>query len=269
MCYERKGNVKMLKKISTTAFVLTVLLVLAWQIDTVEASVIEDGLVLYWSFEGATIAGDTVEDIVGDNDGTLIGGPGVVEGKFGDGLEFDGSDDYAQMSEIPLGDFTIEAWFQATNTPGTWCRIFDAGVGAGGDVFITPNHGRTGGDLGFSIETGAEFGSGVRIAVGDWYHMAATYDKGGAGMALYVNGELKGTSVYNLNSFEDWASPQNWYLAKANWGDPLFPGIIDEFRIYDRALSQDEVDANMNASGLAVAPVQKLTSTWGAIKVSE
>lgn len=257
--------------------ILTVVFALVFSAATVLIStgvaeaqtVVDDGLVLYWSFDAADVNGDTVSDVVGGNDGTLIGGPTVGEGKRGDGLVFDGSDDYVEVPEISLGDFTIEAWFQATSAPGTWCRIFDGGVASAGDVFITPNHGRTGGDLGFSIETGAEFGSGVMIAVGDWYHMAATYDKGGEGMALYVNGELKGTNVYNTNSFEDWASPQNWYLAKANWGDPFFPGIIDEFRIYDRPLSQDEVENNMNASGLAVAPVQKLTSTWGAIKVSE
>ena len=257
----------MFRKISITAFALTVLLVLAWQVDTAKGQVVADGLVLYWSFEGSTITGDTVGDIAGDNDGTLIGGPGVVAGKFGDGLGFDGSDDYVEVPEISLGDFTIEAWFQATSSPGTWCRIFDGGLASAGDVFITPNHGRTGGDLGFAIETGAEIGSGVNVAVGEWYHIAATYDKGGAGMEFYVNGELKGTNAYNTNSFEDWGSPQNWYLAKANWGDPLFPGIIDEFRIYDRALSENEVKKNMNAAGLvAVSPDERLAGIWGDIK---
>ena len=49
----------------------------------------------------------------------------------------------------------------------------------------------------------------------------------------------------SLESFEDWGEGQNWYLAKANWGDPLFPGVIDEFRIYSRALSDKEIKQNM------------------------
>lgn len=140
-------------------------------------------------------------------------------------------------------------------------------------MFITPNHGRTGNDIGYTIHYSgggrAEFGSGVKVNVGDWYHVAATFDKDGEGMKLYVNGELKGEDAYNKESFEDWNTPQNWYLAKANWGDPLFPGIIDEVRIYSRALSDNEIEQNMNVAGMAVVnPTVKLAEIWGGIKVS-
>ena len=72
----------------------------------------------------------------------------------------------------------------------------------------------------------------------------------------------------SLESFEDWGEGQNWYLAKANWGDPLFPGIIDELRIYSRALSDKEIKQNMEAAGLSVtANDQKLVEVWGNLKV--
>lgn len=264
----------MFNKILTMIFVLafSIAIVFMYASAAEAKQVIKSGLVIYWSFDKATIKGDTVNDILGENDGTLTGGPKTAQGKFGDGLEFDGVDDFAKVPEISLGDFTIEAWFKALSTPGTWSRIFDGGIGGPGDVFITPNHGRTGGDIGYAIHASggalSEFGSGVKVTVGEWYHVAGTYDKGGEGMKLYVNGELKGSNAYNKESFEDWTSPQNWYLAKANWNDPLFPGIIDEFRIYDKVLNGNEIKQNMDATGLAVTPNEKLAGTWGEIKAS-
>jgi len=264
----------MVNKILIIAFVLTFITsTVLISANIAEAgSVIKKGLVLYWSFDKATVEGDAVNDVLGGNDGTLTGGPKTAQGKFGDGLQFDGVDDFAKVPEISLGDFTIEAWFKALSAPGTWSRIFDGGIGAPRDVFITPNHGRTGSDIGYAIHASggalSEFGSGVKVTVGEWYHVAGTYDKGGEGMKFYVNAELKGSNAYNKESFEDWASPHNWYLAKANWNDPLFPGIIDEFRIYDRVLSEKEIKQNIEATGFAVSPKEKLASIWGKIKAS-
>jgi hypothetical protein len=262
----------MYKKILIVAFALVFSLVtVLMSASLLQArQVIDKGLVLYWPFDNTTIKDDAVLDVWGENDGTLMGGPKTAPGKIGAGLQFDGLDDFAKVPEILLGDFTIEAWFKAEKPPGTWSRVFDGGIGGAGDVFITPNHGRTGGDIGYTIHASggvrSEFGSGVKVTVGEWYHIAATYDKDGEGMKLYVNGEQKGSNPYNKESFEDWAPPQNWYLAKANWNDPLFPGIIDEFRLYDRVLSAIEIEQNMDATGLTVSPKEKLAGTWGEIK---
>ena len=235
-------------------------------------TVIGDGLVVYWSFDAADVNGDTVSGAVGGDDGRLVGGPAVGQGKYGDGLVFDGADDYAEVPEFALGDFTIEVWFKATSAPPMWWRIFDGGLGKAGDMFITPNDPRTGWDIGIAIQIDnvvvGEAGTGVTTVVDQWYHVAVTYDKGGDGIKIYVDGELKGEHVYNEQSFEDWDLPQNWYLAKSNWeADPLFHGIMDELRIYDRALSANEVKQNMTAEGYAVvSPDERLAGTWGEIK---
>ena len=57
----------------------------------------------------------------------------------------------------------------------------------------------------------------------------------------------------------------------SNWNDPLFPGIIDELRIYSRALSGEEIEQNMGAAGLSeaasvAASKQKLVEIWGNLK---
>ena len=48
-----------------------------------------------------------------------------------------------------------------------------------------------------------------------------------------------------------------------------FEGLIDEVGIYDRALTEDEVERNFFAKGLAVSPQKKLAIAWGEIKVFE
>ena len=62
-------------------------------LNTAPASVVTDGLVSYWTFDKAYIVNDTVKDVWGDNNGTIIGNPKVVPGKIGEALEFDGADD--------------------------------------------------------------------------------------------------------------------------------------------------------------------------------
>ena len=238
-------------------------------------SVITKDLVLYWSFDEPTVIGKTIKDELGKRDGRLEGNPKLSAGKFGQALEFDGKADFATMDQMDLGDFTVEAWFKAVSTPGTWSRIFDFGKGGPGDIFVTPNHGRTGNDIGggchYSGGGAVDFSTGEKTKVGTWYHVALSFDKGGEGFKIYLNSEMKKHQKFNKESFEDWGDGQNWYLAKANWGDPLFPGVIDELRIYSRALSGQEIEQNMGAAGLpeatsVTANDQKLVEIWGNIK---
>ena len=154
--------------------------------------------------------------------------------------------------------------------PPEWSRIFDGGTGAPGDFYLCPKLGATGGDLGLSLYSDAGVdawvGSGVFIEVGEWYHVVVTHDKDGEGLKFYVNGELNGTHEHNVDSFEDWAeAEQEWFIAGSNWANAPLPGIMDEFRLYNRALDENEVKEHM--SGIfAVTPHESLSAVWGGIK---
>jgi len=64
-----------------------------------------------------------------------------------------------------------------------------------------------------------------------------------------------------------WNLPRKVLIAKHPTADINFEGPIDEVRVYNRALSEDEVVQNMNAEGMAVVnPAEKLAFTWGKIK---
>ncbi len=63
------------------------------QVNPSQSQVVRDGLVNYWSFDAADVEGNTVKDVVGGNDGTIVDGPKQVRGKFGEAFEFAGKPD--------------------------------------------------------------------------------------------------------------------------------------------------------------------------------
>jgi hypothetical protein len=76
--------------------------------------------------------------------------------------------------------------------------------------------------------------------VGAWTHVALTYD--GAAMRLYVNGVLA-TSRATVGALQTTTSPL-WIGGNSPWGE-YFQGLIDDVRVYDRALSQADIQTDM------------------------
>ena len=92
---------------------------------------------------------------------------------------------------------------------------------------------------GTSWELGAY--SGPQFAFGVWHHVVGTYDR--QHVKIYVNGKLKGSNA------KTGAMPLNENNTVVGfWNNDFFPGLIDEVRIYNRALSLEEVKNNMFAS---------------------
>jgi hypothetical protein len=75
-----------------------------------------------------------------------------------------------------------------------------------------------------------------------WTHIAATYD--GSLLKVYVNGTLTGT-LANASGLPSGADA--WYFGKAASGSNLFPGTMDEIRIWNVVRSQSDINANKNA----------------------
>ena len=174
---------------------------------------------------------------------------GTAEQGYSSVLDFDGSNDYVKLPDMSyLDDFSFSAWFKI-DSRNYWERIFDFGKGGQGDVFLTTMGGRTGGNMELTIHPFGQthtINPGVTCDDGQWHHVIFTYDKGGAGMALYIDGQNKGTNSYNTHSFSDYGDYQNFYLGKANWNDPLFDGQMEQVGIYQNALSASEVQEIYN-----------------------
>ena len=101
-------------------FMTFAIIISIFSLHTALASIVTDGLVSYWTFDRGYITNKTVKDVWGDNNGTLIGNPKVVPGQVGEALEFDGIDDFVNLTT--LGDFggqigtsSFEAWIKTTN----------------------------------------------------------------------------------------------------------------------------------------------------------
>jgi hypothetical protein len=115
-------------------------------------------------------------------------------------------------------------------------------------MFLSPQNGANG-NIRFEIKNG----SAVRtiegtsaLATGGWHHVAVTLD-GTTGM-LYVDGQLAGSSAVNIRPSQLGATTQNWIGRSQFSADPYLDGRVDEFRIYNRALSAAEVSEVMNGN---------------------
>ena len=261
----------MLKKISIPILLVVWLFV---SVSLTHAQLPLDGVVSYWSFDDGTIAGNTVEDLLGDNDGELMGKPKSVAGKVGKGLEFDGTNsvhipgtdslDFSGAKEL-----SVAVWLNAdSDSPvegvvagccGTivaqrdmsgWALRFD-GRNAGQEMEFIVQPGWQG-DGGFGAP---------KFDAGSWHHLAGVVaDKD---MLIYVDGKLEKEMGYN--------GPISTTGTETEIGhavDGGFVGIIDEVMIYDKALSADEIEQIFEAEGLPVEPQGKLATRWGEIKTS-
>ena len=259
-------------------------------------SVVTDGLVSYWTFDRQDIAGDIAEDVWGENDGTIVGTPKVVAGQVKDALEFDGLDDYVNLTN--LGDFgsqmgtsTFEAWIK-TSFKADWTTLFkvidrDCSMGWGLDLNASSHFDQIvfkkdaisrymRHKLGKNGCRSTTSGTPVSIFDGKWHHIVHvndTYvDKAGLELReqpLYIDGKLHppGLSVVTaLDTFIPFMEAV--YLGAGNTrgkAERFFSGIIDEVRIYNRPLTHVEVLQNFEI-GLSVEPAQKLPMVWGALK---
>jgi hypothetical protein len=205
--------------------------------DDVALNIIVHGLPdAHYLFEG------TVNNSAGSNHGTATGSPAYTAGILGQAIDLDGTDDYVTL---PAGiankdDITIAAWVN-WDGGGAWQRIFDFGNNTTQYMFLTP---RSGSDTLSFVITATGNGSREQkletsqLAVGQWAHVAVTLS-GNTGR-LYVNGQLKDIDTAMTIDPLDF-NPTINYIGKSQWPDALFNGRIDDFRIYDYALSAAEI----------------------------
>jgi len=273
----------MAKTISSVMFALMAVAVLFFQPNTANShSIVESGLVSYWSFDAADIVGDKAKDGAGNNDGTIVGDPEVVEGKVGDALELNGVDQYVEVTTPADGsldfgadiDFTIAAWINVSEPPDDQYTIISKGDRGsnprilfkimGEQVYITLANEPGGGPK-------PDFSSITPVVDGEWHYVALVVDRHNATM-IYVDGVLDAEGMAAEDTDVNTESPLHIGKSHQDGNDArrFFKGIIDEVSIYNRALDGDEIEHNRTAEGLAVEPsTEKLALTWGQIKVSQ
>jgi hypothetical protein len=237
----------------------------------------KNGLVLYLSFDEGE--GEVAMDASGyGNDGQLIGSTEWVEGKFGTAVHISEPGDFV---EVPTSDslniieeITMEIWANVDSISAdpycsfiTKCTAGEVGAymlhvdGSTGQVVIDP--------LVFIDSSYGQWPSASGSApFGEWHYFAASYD--GSEYKTYIDGELVSTFQRNPGGELD-QSEANVAIGQDNRyaipGGRYMDCILDEARIWNRVLSDEEILEAMEGILLSVDPGGPLTATWGGIKV--
>jgi hypothetical protein len=217
-----------------------------------------------WLFDEGT--GDTIKDSSSNgHNGKLIGNPKFENGKFGKALSFDGVDDYVNMPfegslEIAT-QITLQAWINHNCTD--WAQIITRegmwDVGCIGYVMDLTNAQHLRFQL-KGVTSEWTVGNSV-IPKNQWVHVACTWD--GTTKKLYVDGKLDGSA----NATGEICDGERKELHIGKGWDPFYKGLMDNVAIFNVALTEEQIIETMaGLKAAAVAPQEKLTTTWAGLK---
>jgi len=202
------------------------------------------GLVAAYGFNAGS--GSSVADSSGrGNSGSSSGAAWNVGGRYGSALSFDGVNDWVTIPDASSLDLTagmtLEAWVRPSTLGGWRTLVFKertGGVVYG--LYADQAGGRPLGQVYIGSERNAIGTSSLPLNV--WTHLATTYD--GAVVRLYVNGVLAGSS--SISGSMTASTGVLRIGGNSVWAE-WFAGLIDEVRVYNRALTAAEIQQDMQS----------------------
>ena len=235
------------------------------------------GLLSWWP-------GDSnANDMISNNHGLLLNGASLAQGKVDQSFNFDGADDALSLNtsalKNPFTGMSVEAWV----LPLSHGKDTIAGVGLYGKTIIS----NTDGD-GFAVRvkdgfiqvdmrtTGGNvlqtFG-GAQVPLNQWSHVAVTF--GGGAIKAYLNGALVGSvpasgTMKNSQNASTCTmignEPAGCVVQSSGFG---WPGRIDELGIFNRALTQTEIQAIFNAGSAGKCKTSSIQFSAAEYSVNE
>ena len=238
-------------------------------------------LVAYYKFNETNFATAADASGLGRPAAIFMNGATNVAGKFGNAVNLNGSSQYVLLPTntiTGLNDFTIATWVYL-NSVSTWSRIFDFGADIDRYMFLTPSSGST---VRFAITKfsggGEQQINGTSVlSAGSWHHVAVTLKgAGGNGVGiLYVDGVAVGTNsamCYTPDMIGRLVNCTNNFIGRSAFGsDPYLNGKVDDFRIYNGALSASQIAALYaltSAAPAAPASVSAIAASSSVINLS-
>ena len=216
-----------------------------FQISFAVAQPVPTGLRAAYGFDDA--GGTSVSDASGNGlTGAIAGATWTTSGQFAGALSFDGNDDRVSVGSSPLLNLTtgtVEAWVRL-DTLWRW-----HGVLAKGNANTDRDHN-------YAIEideanfvncvigngsSSASVRSTNQVAAQQFYHLACTWN--GSQLRLYINGALNRSVSQGMTAAGN-SSPL--FIGQYGGNVDRFDGVIDEVRIYSVALSQAQIQTDMN-----------------------
>jgi hypothetical protein len=218
-----------------------------------------DGPLAFWKFNDGI--GDQVSDSAGRNyHGSRVGTKGQwleseIDHDFDNyltsswSMHFNGSGDYVTMGDVlnmTGGDFSIEAWLKKTNSTTGQMAVISKGLS------VNSNPRRNGYGLGFQSGqlTFAVYGDTTPITVAtpapadnEWHQIVALF-RNGQDLQLYVDSILRATQTFSTPLSSLVTSAPLTIAATDDGAGTIaayFDGLIDEIRMFSRALSEEEI----------------------------
>ncbi len=208
------------------------------------------GLLAHWEFDESS--GTTARDSSGHgHDGTLRGDPQWAAGIIGSGaLSLDGTDGLVEVphgTSLNLTDaLTITAWVKLHNLSTYFFIVCKQPSGTARDNYPGNYEFRTEANTG-ALQFGHQqtqgeqytfYTSGTRIIAEQWYHVAVAFTKAGQ-VEFYVDGAAAGSSAQSTNFGVLNNEPVR--IGGRKDGYSFFNGLLDDIRVYDRALSAAQI----------------------------
>ena len=186
--------------------------------------------------------------------GTLTNGPTFTTGKYGNAVLLDGTNDFVNLGNPTAlqltGSMTISAWINSSSFP-----VDDAAIVSK----------RTGNESGFQLDTTVDKGTrtigfkltnsngsemfrygATTLQPNTWYHVAGVYNAAAQTLNVYLNGQLDNGVLQGTVTASQQNSTANVTIGRrAGVAGFEFNGRIDDVRIADHALTQDQIQTNM------------------------
>ena len=259
----------------TICLCIAILMVVGGQLSSL-AAVSDDGLILYLGFDRVEDGNKVKDGTAGGNDGVLVDGAEITTQEKMHGI---GSLEIVnQNASVHVASFQELAAYQDNSyvfwvyfiqgTNGAWSQIIakpSPGEDRSPGIWIRPN------ELGIHYRfnpgnKGADYvgpgGNNSQFETGKWYHIAGI--RAGTKLSFYVDGDLKGE--YNDISANINQGADVLYIGKS----PKYRAAtfyLDDLYIFNRPLTVDEIVEVKDGQLLPVEPKEKLTTTWGKLKL--
>ena len=232
----------------------------------------EESMILYISFDALNNDGKLDDHSKYGNQGELKGDPELVDGKYGKAVKLNGQNQWVEVPHHEIltvdKDFTVMAWINIERHAGpggaNWQGIVAKSNGPRSYSFYT--HAPT---QCMHLSVGGGSTCNQPIPLNEWQHVVGQMENGTH--KYWLNGQNIGESG-GKNNPPGKADIQNVMIGRTHEGNRELLGMIDEVRIWNRALSEDEIVEQMEKGHFELFPVdprQKLTTTWGTIKTQK
>ncbi|MHA2252410.1 MAG: LamG-like jellyroll fold domain-containing protein, partial [Candidatus Kariarchaeaceae archaeon] len=209
-------------------------------------SMIYEGLISHWKLES------NANDSYGTNNGTWTG-ESYGNGKIGTAGSFNGSNAYISLSDITIGqELTISTWINAdSNDAGTWSGIFGA-YSETKFIHLQLSSSNTINYYVYGKSLGNASGYDYSNDFDEWHHIALVV--GNSTIKLFIDGVEEDSISSNSNTIT--STTNSVSIGRVYASSRMFDGLIDDVRLYNRVLNENEI--SKLAMMTPLAPLNKI-----------